>query len=530
MRAWITLVVVLSASPVLAQSQFPGTLPRNCNNGQVPVYNTSTNVWDCGSGGGGGTIGGTIALNQIAVGDGADSIDGSAGLTWNGSTLVVGGDITASTVTLSGDMIIGGSMQVDNEPQDVLKNEAGDTVLLVDADGFPKLRTGSGDIGYYGFHTSAGAFISNEDSNQGVAFNGSALFGWNDNDERDITLVLGTDDDNSDVEVSAPLRAVSDGHHANISTEFADPNANLSFSATAFGQDGNVLAVHYIDPGGNNEPLTFTANGNTLEISLATDGMGVITTTAQDIIDNFDADGLGIGSPAPVGDSTGVVEAVGPLTFNGGLSGLNVSAASWLDSGAITTDGGGILTGVSLHGGSLQAGDGATGNVIVVSGSDSMGAPALTAVSDVDMNVSFDIIAQGAGTINLNSPVVNTVDMAGDNLVLSVVNSSTMASSGATIQAVTSDDTATGTAELFLIVHQGGMDTAAFSITVPGDAGDDPDVTFAFPGNAILDDTGHRTIINSLKTTGAAATKKVVCVDTTTGQLFASSSDTVCAN
>jgi hypothetical protein len=36
--------------------------------------------------------------------------------------------------------------------------------------------------------------------------------------------------------------------------------------------------------------------------------------------------------------------------------------------------------------------------------------------------------------------------------------------------------------------------------------------------------------IANLKTTGSAGSKKVVCVDTATGQLYASSSDTQCAN
>jgi hypothetical protein len=42
--------------------------------------------------------------------------------------------------------------------------------------------------------------------------------------------------------------------------------------------------------------------------------------------------------------------------------------------------------------------------------------------------------------------------------------------------------------------------------------------------------TAGEVLVNALKTTGSAATKKVVCVDTGTGQLYASTSDTICAN
>lgn len=46
-----------------------------------------------GSSGGGGTIGGSIAANQVAVGSGVNTISGSANLQWNGSTLTVNGAI-----------------------------------------------------------------------------------------------------------------------------------------------------------------------------------------------------------------------------------------------------------------------------------------------------------------------------------------------------------------------------------------------------------------------------------------------------
>ena len=56
--------------------------------------------------GGGGTIGGTIANNQVAVGNGADAIDGSAAFTFDGSTLFLSDAVTLSLDSNTGDRII----------------------------------------------------------------------------------------------------------------------------------------------------------------------------------------------------------------------------------------------------------------------------------------------------------------------------------------------------------------------------------------------------------------------------------------
>ena len=55
----------------------------------VLVFTDDTGVDTVLGAGGGGTINGTIAVNQIAVGDAADSIEGTAGLTWNDISLIV---------------------------------------------------------------------------------------------------------------------------------------------------------------------------------------------------------------------------------------------------------------------------------------------------------------------------------------------------------------------------------------------------------------------------------------------------------
>jgi len=77
------------------------------------VYNPITNVLDCiGSASGGGTIGGSIATGQIAYGSGANTITGSAGLTFSDSA-----NIRLATLA-------GGSSQSTNPLLDIT-NSAG---------------------------------------------------------------------------------------------------------------------------------------------------------------------------------------------------------------------------------------------------------------------------------------------------------------------------------------------------------------------------------------------------------------------
>lgn len=73
--------------------------------GQLWVRNDSPNVLvftddtgvDTVLGAGGGTISGSIADNQVAVGDGADSIEGTSRLTWNDLTLLINAEANSIT-------------------------------------------------------------------------------------------------------------------------------------------------------------------------------------------------------------------------------------------------------------------------------------------------------------------------------------------------------------------------------------------------------------------------------------------------
>lgn len=137
----------------------------------------------------------------------------------------------------------------------------------------------------------------------------------------------------------------------------------------------------------------------------------------------------------------------------------------------------------------------------------------------------------GAALFDLTGDVVATYNFnnAGGNSGIHVFNTSTAADASAGWEAWTTSDTATGPTYMSLGVHAGGDDVAEFIILIAGDSGNDtPPTTFLFPGTAQFTTTDFR--VSALTSTGAATGKKVVCVDTATGQLYASSTGVDCSN
>ena len=73
--------------------------------GTGAVYTWTGSSW-VAVGGGAGTIGGTIALNQVAYGSAADEIQGSASLTYDGTSLTATGKVVTDTLrTRSADIL-----------------------------------------------------------------------------------------------------------------------------------------------------------------------------------------------------------------------------------------------------------------------------------------------------------------------------------------------------------------------------------------------------------------------------------------
>lgn len=120
------------------------------------------------------------------------------------------------------------------------------------------------------------------------------------------------------------------------------------------------------------------------------------------------------------------------------------------------------------------------------------------------------------GSITANAAV------AGDEIFFEMKNTSNTAGSAATFSIATIGDSATGSVGLYLTTHQEESDEAQFSISLAGDSGNNtPLTTVTSPGLLAF---------SALTTTGAATGKKVVCVDTATGILYASSTGVDCSN
>lgn len=100
-------------------------------------------------------------------------------------------------------------------------------------------------------------------------------------------------------------------------------DSSVRFQADAGGEGGNEYSVEYIDPALGGEDLDIDLNTKKLTVSLATDGGGDITTTAQDIIDEVTAQGAGTlhlyaAVPNQFVDGTGVVVAAVEAFLTGG--------------------------------------------------------------------------------------------------------------------------------------------------------------------------------------------------------------------
>ena len=117
-----------------------------------------------------------------------------------------------------------------------------------------------------------------------------------------------------------------------------NPNGNengLTFTAVAYGTDGNLITVQYDDPGANDATLAVRVSGNTIVVSLATDGSGTITSTAAEVLAAINAEAKAAELVTPtiyaadgggVDDGSGVVTAMARTALEGG-AGTGIGSA-----------------------------------------------------------------------------------------------------------------------------------------------------------------------------------------------------------
>jgi flagellar hook-associated protein 3 FlgL len=169
-----------------------------------------------------------------------------------------------------------------------------------------------------------------------------------------------------------------DGDAATMTTALAGADNDLTFTARQGGTLGNGIMIAYVDPAAASQSLSVSVSGQIITVSLATDGVGNIISTAAQIREaiNQDADAAALvsASLAAGDDGTGVVTAMNHATLAGGLDngasfrvsedgGVTWTAADTFDASMDTTGlygDTGLLRGVSVafqNQGTLSVGD-----------------------------------------------------------------------------------------------------------------------------------------------------------------------------
>lgn len=144
------------------------------------------------------------------------------------------------------------------------------------------------------------------------------------------------------------------GAYGTVTTDLMGANSNLTFTSRFIGAHANDLTITYVDPGMADQTLSLTIDYPTygpasITVNLATDGMGAITTTANDIIEAFAAADAGMGDTQAVhtravasdGNGTGVV-AAGSWQLSGGVNGEALTTLGL----NVATDGSGSYAGL----------------------------------------------------------------------------------------------------------------------------------------------------------------------------------------
>src|SRR5882724_5780863 len=76
---------------------------------------------------------------------------------------------------------------------------------------------------------------------------------------------------------------------AELTTLLTGVNNDLVFRAKRGGAAGNSIAIIYVDPPGNNVPISVAVVGTIITVTLATDGTSTITSTAASVRDAVNA-------------------------------------------------------------------------------------------------------------------------------------------------------------------------------------------------------------------------------------------------
>ena len=165
---------------------------------------------------------------------------------------------------------------------------------------------------------------------------------------------------------------------ATLSTALAGANNDLDYTAVTAGADGNDITIRYVDPAAISQALAVSVLGTAITVSLATDGAGVITSTAAQVDAAIDALPAAAALVTPANkagnDGTGVVTAMTAAALTGGMTPTTT---------LFTVTG---LVAVRLIAKCTESLAGATATVAVGTALNTAGLLASTTATDLDIN------------------------------------------------------------------------------------------------------------------------------------------------
>lgn len=121
-------------------------------------------------------------------------------------------------------------------------------------------------------------------------------------------------------------REYNGAESATLTTNLSGTNNDLVFTSKSKNESANAISVKYTDPYATNRSLSVAVTGNAINISLATNSSGAITTTAAQIIAaiaaSSPASALVTAANATGNDGSGIVTTMAQTNLSGGTVGL----------------------------------------------------------------------------------------------------------------------------------------------------------------------------------------------------------------
>lgn len=129
-----------------------------------------------------------------------------------------------------------------------------------------------------------------------------------------------------DGQIQIICRENNGAESSTLTTKLTGNNNDLVYSSVAKNETENSITVKYTDPYNNNQSLNISVSGKDINVSLATDSNGAITTTAAQIKTaieaNSSAHSLVTVANASENDGSGIVTAMAKTNLTGGTVGI----------------------------------------------------------------------------------------------------------------------------------------------------------------------------------------------------------------